>query len=391
MDRISKNNLIIKYQKEFINQFRDNNFFTAISPGRINIIGEHTDYNLGLAMPIAIDRWICSVVSIRDDNKINIYSSNFNEKISLNLNDLNANKTTWKKYVFGCIKIFMDEYNIHKGLNILIGGNVPIGFGMSSSAALEVSLLASLIHAFNISIDNYKILELSNRVERDFLGIQSGLLDQYASIFSKKDKPLLIDFSTLSHVYVDSKIKNASWILINSMVDRSLVDSKYNERVNECKLGLKQINDLYKTQININQITYTHLEKLKNFNKNRVIYNRIYHILSENDRVHLMKEALEKGDLNLIGEILNNSHDSLSNHYQVSCKEIDVILDISKKQRGFYGGRIMGGGFGGCCLGLINDSDKDFYIENLIENFYNQFKYKLKIEIVDFSDGLQLV
>tara|TARA_Y100001970_G_C14107891_1_gene789218 strand:- start:459 stop:1310 length:852 start_codon:yes stop_codon:yes gene_type:complete len=281
----------------------------------------------------------------------------------------------------------MNEYNINKGFNILIGGNIPIGFGMSSSAALEVSLLASLSYASGITLDNYKILELSNKVEKDFLGIQSGLLDQYASIFSKKDKPLIIDFSTLSHNYVNSKIKGASWVLINSMVDRSLADSKYNDRVRECHLGLKVINDLNKTNIKINQISSSHLDSLKN---NQILFKRVKHIVSENQRVKFMKEAMEQNDLCLIGNILNQSHKSLSDDYQVSCKEIDSIIEISKKQNGFYGGRIMGGGFGGCCISLIADSEKDLFIENLIAEFHKQFNYDLRIEYVNFCDGLTI-
>ena len=391
MGGISKNDLIIKYQKEFISQFKDKDFVTALAPGRINIIGEHTDYNLGFAIPIAIDRWICSVISIREDREINICASNFKDHISLDIDNLNINKVGWQKYVLGCVEIFLKEYNINKGFNILIGGNVPIGFGMSSSAALEVSLLGALFDAFKIPIDNYKILELSNRVERESLGIQSGLLDQYASIFSKKSQPLLIDFSTLSHTYTSANIKGASWVLVNSMVDRSLVDSKYNDRVEECQLGLDYINNLNNEKIKINELTYSHLKDLENYNDNKILYKRISHILSENKRVLSMQSALNIGDLQLIGDILNQSHNSLANNYQVSCKEIDEIISISQDSKGFYGGRIMGGGFGGCTLNLVDNYYKTSFIENLVDMFYKKFQYELKIECVQFSNGFELV
>ena len=388
MGRISKNDLILKYQKEFISHFKTKKFVTSIAPGRINIIGEHTDYNLGLAMPIAIDRWICSIVSVREDDSVHIYSYNFNEKVHLKIKNLDDEGINWKKYVFGCIKTFIDKYNITRGLNIFIGGNVPIGFGVSSSAALEVSLLSAFTKAFNQPIDNHKILELSNYVEQNYLGIKSGLLDQYASIFSKKDKPLLIDFSKLSHIYVDSQIKDSEWILVNSMVDRSLVDSKYNERVNECQMALKYINDTYNKKISINELTEVHLKELEKLN-DKIPYKRILHLLSENKRVKSMQQALNQGDLNLVGTILNDSHDSLTDNYEVSCKEINSIIDISRQQKGFYGGRIMGGGFGGCCLCLIENSKKESFINNLVDIFYRDYKYKLKIEIVNFSNGLE--
>ena len=391
MGRVSKNNIVSKYKGEFTNHFTDaNSFSMAIAPGRINIIGEHTDYNLGLAMPIAIDRWICAITSIREDRKINVYSSDFDEDFLLDIDSAYNGDKSWKKYIYGCVKIFIEEYNINKGINLLVGGNIPIGFGMSSSAALEVSILASLFKIFNFPIDNYKILELSRRVEKDFLGIQSGLLDQYASVFSLKETPLLIDFKTLSHVYVDSNIDKASWVLINSMIDRELSDSKYNERVGECQLALNEINILLKTKLEINEVDFYHLGELRK-SDNAILYNRMYHVLSENKRVKSMKEALEKGDLNLVGEILNQSHNSLSKNYDVSCKEIDYIIAISRMQNGFYGGRIMGGGFGGCCICLIERQQKDLFIKDVKKAFYDNFKYEIKIESVDFSDGLEVL
>ena len=387
MGRVSKNNLIVKCQQKFIDHFESDSFYTAAAPGRINIIGEHTDYNLGLAMPIAIDRWICSVVSRRKDSKVNIYSSNFNEKVCLNMDDFNMPKQSWVKYSAGCVKVFMNEFGIDTGFDILIGGNVPIGFGVSSSAALEVSLLGALFYSSELEIDNYKILELSSKVENNFLGIKSGLLDQYASIFSKPNKPLLIDFSSMSHSYVKSSVSQASWVLINSMVDRALVGSEYNSRVDECQEALEKINYSKKIKIKMNDISDADLQIIKD---SKILFKRLSHVLSENKRVYLMKNALESGDLGLVGKILNDSHFSLSRDYEVSCEEIDKIIDISSKIEGFYGGRIMGGGFGGCCLCLVDNYRKESFANQVVQNFQNQFKYELKVEFVDFSEGLSL-
>ncbi len=385
MGRISKDIIASKYQLEFKNRYGLDSFCTAISPGRINIIGEHTDYNLGLAMPIGIDRWVCSVASIRSDSKVNIYSSNFDKKVSLSISDLDNHKDSWIKYSAGCVKILNESINTSNGYDILIGGNVPIGFGMSSSAALEVSLLGALLQVLGMKIDKQNILNLANKVEKDVLGIKSGLLDQYASIYSKKDSPILIDFSSLTHLYVKSQIKEASWVLINSMVDRSLVDLKYNQRVEECQSALEKINTSQKNNLKINEISDFDLMVIKD---NKVLYDRLYHILSENKRTKLMKNALESGDVHAVGKILNESHLSLSEKYEVSCKEINDILRISNKVEGFYGGRIMGGGFGGCCLCLVDDSKKDIFITKVFEEFYDNYKYDLKVEFVKFSEGL---
>ena len=232
------------------------------------------------------------------------------------------------------------------------------------------------------------ILKLSSRVEHDSLGIQSGMLDQYTSIFSKKNNPMIIDFSNLSHSYIEMNIKNASWILINSMVDRELASSKYNQRVSECQKGLSAINEALTKTLLINELTFKDLESIR---EEGVIYKRLYHVVSENMRVLSMKEALEKGDIKCAGNLLNDSHHSLSNYYDVSCNEIESIISISERQKGFYGGRIMGGGFGGCTINLVEISTKDKFIHNVSSLFFDKYKYDLKVQSVDFTDGFQIV
>ena len=338
-------------------------------------------------MPIAIDRWVCAVAYKRSDKKVNIHSSNFNKTIGSSLNDLYP-KELWEKYILGCIQVVKDHFDIKEGVDLLIKGNVPIGFGVSSSAALEVSVIGALLSAYNLNMDSSLILKLSSRVEHEYLDIQSGMLDQYASIFSKKNNPMIIDFSNLSHQYIEMNIKNASWILINSMVDRELTSSKYNQRVSECQEGLAAVNKALKKTLLINELTLKDLESIK---KERVIYQRLYHIVSENMRVLSMKEALEKGDIQGAGDLLNDSHYSLSNNYDVSCNEIESIINISKGQKGFYGGRIMGGGFGGCTINLVETSTKDNFIHNVSSLFFDKYKYDLKVECIDFSDGFQIL
>lgn len=386
MDRVSKLDLITDSKKEFKEKFKVKEESVCVAPGRINLIGEHTDYNLGLAMPIAIDRWVCTVAYKRSDEKVNIHSSNFNKTISSSLNELYP-KELWEKYIFGCIQVVKDHFDIKEGIDLLIKGNVPIGFGVSSSAALEVSVIGALLSVYNLNMDSLLILKLSNRVEHDYLGIQSGMLDQYASIFSKKNNPMIIDFSNLSHQYIEMNIKNASWILINSMVDRELASSKYNQRVSECQEGLSVINKALKKTLLINELTLKDLESIK---QEGIIYRRLYHVVSENMRVLSMKEALERGDVQNAGNLLNDSHDSLSNYYDVSCNEIESIISISERQKGFYGGRIMGGGFGGCAISLVETSTKDKFTHNVSSLFFDKYKYDLKIESVDFSDGFKV-
>ena len=356
------------------------------SPGRLNLIGEHTDYNLGLAMPIAIDRWICVLISKREDSNFNICLSNFNKKSNIDLNSLVLDGK-FNDYVIACLKIIKDNFKINKGLNILIKGNIPIGFGVSSSAALEVSLLSGLLKVYNLKHDLSSILMLSNSVENNYLGINSGILDQYASLYSKKNEPLLIDFSNSTHVYVENNISNSEWVLINSMVNRELVNSKYNERVEECSKGLTLINKKLHFKKNMNELTVEDLDLIKN---KKILFNRLKHVILENRRVKLMKNEIKKGNLVEIGRLLNESHSSLTNLYQVSCDEIESIINFSTACSGFYGGRIMGGGFGGCTLSLVSKECLDVFIKDVISLFYDKYQYSPKVEIVKFSDGLEL-
>ena len=386
MDRITKNQLISLSKNDFKKEFGISCKYISLAPGRINIIGEHTDYNLGLAMPIAIDRWICVLISKREDSNFNICLSNFNKKSNIDLNSLVLDGK-FNDYVIACLKTVKDNFKINKGLNILIKGNIPIGFGVSSSAALEVSLLAGLLKAYDIEHDLSSILMLSNSVENNYLGINSGILDQYASLYSKKNEPLLIDFSNSTHVYVENNISNSEWVLINSMVNRELVNSKYNERVKECSKGLILINKKLHSKKNMNELTIEDLDLIKD---KKILFNRLKHVILENKRVKLMKNEIKKGNLVEIGRLLTESHSSLTNLYQVSCDEIESIINFSTACSGFYGGRIMGGGFGGCTLSLVSKECLDVFIKDVISLFYDKYQYSPKVEVVKFSDGLEL-
>ena len=385
MDRVSKHDLKNKYQNEFIIRFNKKPNVIACAPGRINIIGEHTDYNKGLAMPAAINRWIFTCLSKRKDKKINIYSLNYNKRITSSIDKIHKGKSLWERYVFGAVKIILKNENISSGFDMLIAGNVQIGFGMSSSAALEVSILSGLLKIFNLNLIN--ILSYCKEIENKILGINSGLLDQYASLHSKKGKVLLIDFSKLTHTYHKIKTNNTSWLLVNSLIKRELVNSNYNKRVKECQEGLAKINQQIKIKKDINEISKKDLSLIKS---NTNLYHRLLHVIEENNRVKLMIKTLQIGNFKKAGIILNQSHKSLSKLYEVSCGEIEDIIKISHRQTGFLGGRIMGGGFGGCTINLI---EKDYlmeFIKKVNEQFYIKNNYKLEFEIVEFSNGLYL-
>ena len=388
MDRITKNSLVSNYKELFFKKFKSKPEIISIAPGRVNIIGEHTDYNSGLAMPVAIDRWIVSMVSLRSDAKVSVLSTNYDKSILFNLNDLKENTELWEKYIKSTIYVLNKKYSFKNGFNILVGGNVPIGFGMSSSAALEVSIISSILSIYSKNYDKYELLKICNEVESKVLGIKSGMLDQYASIFSKDKNFLIIDFSSMTHNYFKSNLRDSSWVLVNSMISRNLVNSEYNNRVKECNIGLDMINNIDKKNLSFNDLTLEHIEFLK---INEKIYNRLLHVVSENKRVKKMKKEISVGNQVNVGKILLESHYSLSKKYQVSCSEIDSIINISKKHSGFYGGRIMGGGFGGCTINLIKSDLKNDFISFVKDKYYKKYAIRIKTEEVFFTSGLSVL
>ena len=388
MDRITKHNLVSEYKKKFLKEFKKNPDVISVAPGRINIIGEHTDYNQGFAIPSAVDKWILTLLSKRDDKLIEVYSINYKKKNIFKLNELDDKGDLWERYVKATLYVINNKYNLDRGFNILIGGNIPIGFGMSSSAALEVSIVSSVLNSCCLKCDKYEILKICNAVEKEILGINSGMLDQYASIFSIKNKFLLIDFLKLNHEYFDSNIQESCWVLINSMVSRELINTDYNVRVNECLEAINLINRKTNQKITFDSISIDDIQCIKN---NKIFYNRLFHLITENQRVFEMKNAIIKGDLNEIGNLLNESHISLSKYYDVSCDEIESIISLSKQHKAFYGGRIMGGGFGGCTINLIDNNLKDDFIFYIKNKFFNKYNYNIEYEQISFCNGLEIV
>ena len=387
MDRITKNNLVSDYKKIFLQKFKSIPTIISSAPGRVNIIGEHTDYNLGLAMPMAIDKWIISMISERSDKKINVFSINYDKNIEFDFSELDNSNYLWEKYIKSAIKLISKNLTLKKGFNLLIGGNIPIGFGMSSSAALEVSILYLILSHFGYEISKYDVLKKCNELENDFMGIKSGMLDQYASIFSLKNKIMVIDFKNLTHSYYSHKINSASWVLINSKVQRNLVESKYNLRVKECTDALSIINHNSTNKYNFRTFEKKHLDLIDDM----TLKKRLTHIIEENLRVKKMVKIIENGQYEKIGKLLLESHFSLSNNYDISCKEIESIISISKKHKGFFGGRIMGGGFGGCTINLVKNENKKDFIRFVSDEFYKIYKYELDSEEVIFSNGASVI
>lgn len=370
----NKNQIISETIDLFVKRFNIRPEFTCAHPGRVNLIGEHLDYNNGVSISCGINRWISVSISKRQDNQIFVRSENLNSEVIFSTYLEDNTKELWHKYVFGSLNIFSDYYKLKKGLNIIINSNLPIGAGLSSSAALEVALFSAFFNLFNIDIDRLELAKLCQKVEHKYLLINSGLLDQLSSVYAKDNYYTLIDFQDLSHFYIKDNIKDTSLLVINSMVKRELAQSKYLERLEECKKGFQIIN-----QNQLNKILEPDLNKLES---NPILKKRFVHILSEYRRVYQMKDCIINNNVIDAGKILIESHDSLKQDYEVSCKEIDYLIDISIEYPDWYGGRIMGGGFGGCTINLVRNGSVDKYIDLISRNYRKKFGLELEFYLV---------
>jgi len=344
----------------------------STSPGRINIIGEHTDYTGGISIPVAIDRYVTCSLSKRTDRDCFFFSQNYSDLWKTNLDNLGADLSEqWRKFVYGALELLGKRVRISQGVNILIFGDVPTGRGVSSSAAIELSLLNGLCELFSIQMDPTEIALMAQQIEHQFIGVKCGLLDQFASQFSEEGFYLKIDFQNLSveKVKASDGYANYQWILVDSLVERNLSNSEYSKRVDEYQQALEIINrNGFK---DFRSITSTELKSLRE-NFPGSTYLRAKHIVSENERTMKAFSVLESGTPNSLGELLINTHQSLKNDYQVSHPHLDLLVDFGLREDGVVGGRMMGGGFGGGCLFLVEKTFISQFSEKIARYYFEE-------------------
>ncbi|MCF8009082.1 MAG: galactokinase, partial [Halanaerobiales bacterium] len=293
------------------------------APGRVNIIGEHTDYNNGFVLPMAIDKKMFFVAQLRDDQTINLYSYDYNEKYSFSINNFNFSpKKMWANYIMGVVSEFKKLKKDIKGADILFSGDIPQGAGLSSSAALEVGIAYLLNDLNDFKISPQEQAFLSQRAENDFVGVKCGIMDQYISRLGKKDHLLLLDCKTNQYELVPFRSDKYIFMIIDSKVERGLVDSKYNKRREECEAAVKFFNKkLNKNVESLRSVNFSELQKYKN-KIDKTIYRRVKHVISENHRVLESVKALKESIFKKLGDLMYQSHKSLSEDYEVSSKEL---------------------------------------------------------------------
>ena len=379
---------IKKLKEKFIKLYGEGYMRTFFSPGRVNLIGEHIDYNGGHVFPCALNFGTLGCVRKRKDKKVNLASTNIPLKISIDLDNIKYKKEDgWGNYPKGVIKEIIDKGYKVGGMDILVSGNIPNGAGLSSSASLELLIAIMINNIFNNGkLDKIELIKLSQKAENDFVGLNCGIMDQFAVAMGKKDRAILLDCNTLEYKYAPVNLKNYVITIMNTNKRRELSDSKYNERRLECEKALKIINN--KKKINyLCELSLEEFEGLKNLIEDKIILNRATHVVYENERVKRAYDLLLKGNIDEFGKLLIESHFSLRNLYEVTGKELDVIVDEALKVPGCIGARMTGAGFGGCAIALVEKNKLDLFKEEVSNNYNNIIGYKPDFYTSEIGEG----
>ena len=361
------------------------------SPGRVNLIGEHTDYNGGHVFPCALTLGTYGAARKREDNKIHFYSMNLDSfgVVEASLDDLtNKKEYNWANYPLGVVWAFKEKgHTITSGFDMVIWGNIPNGSGLSSSASLEVLTGVILTDLFEIKDLSMTDLALIGQYsENNFNGCNCGIMDQFAVAMGKKNHAIFLDTSDLSYEYAPCVLDGAKIVITNSKVKHSLVDSAYNDRRNECAAALKALQSELDIQA-LGDLTPEEFEAHKSLIKDEIQLQRAKHAVYENQRTIDAVTALKAGDIESFGKLMNQSHISLRDDYDVSCEEIDILVDLAWKIPGVLGSRITGGGFGGCTVSIVKDESVDTFIETIGKTYLEKVGHEAEFYTVDIGDG----
>ncbi|MDO5589954.1 MAG: galactokinase [Lachnospiraceae bacterium] len=364
---------------------------TYFAPGRVNLIGEHTDYNGGHVFPCALTLGTYAVARKREDRVLNFYSENFSSLgvIKTSLDDLVPDKKAgWTNYPKGVMWAFEKRgYKLTHGLDIAIYGDIPNGSGLSSSASLEVLTGIVLKDMFGFdSLSMAEIAQIGQYSENNFNGCNCGIMDQFASAMGKKDNAIFLDTNTLEFEYAPVALPDAKIVITNSKVKHSLVDSAYNDRRNECETALEELKAVLPIKT-LGDLSEEEFEAHKNAIKDPVRTLRAKHAVYENQRTIRAVEALKANNIEEFGKLMNASHVSLKNDYEVSCEEIDVLVDLAWKIPGVIGSRITGGGFGGCTVSIVKNDAVDTFIETVGNGYKEQTGHTAEFYVVEVGDG----
>jgi galactokinase len=358
------------------------------APGRVNLIGEHTDYNEGYVMPLAIDMACWTAIMPRADRILHIYSENLDDSVEADLDSPRLKPSGgWSDYPLGVAAILQQSGYILRGANVYIRSEVPIGSGLSSSAAIEVAAAYALLRASNHQIEGLPLALLCQRAENEFVGTRCGIMDQFAACLGQQGKALWLDCRSLQYrsLTVPEKV---ALVVCNTKVKHAHAGGEYNLRRAECEEALKLLAATLPRLRALRDLTSVELERHRGL-LTPTLYKRCRHVVTENERVQSAAEALEKGDIGIFGELMRASHRSLREDYEVSCAELEVMVDVAERQPGVYGARMTGGGFGGCTINLVEEAHSKAFQHRVAEEYQSATGIAPEIYLVKPSQGVQ--
>ena len=379
-----------KELKEWGNGFKNKPIWVT-APGRINLIGEHTDYNNGFVFPAAIDKSVSFLLQLRDDKNCIIEAKDIDAHLNFSIEDnLKPSSNSWENYFLGVLHFLKKKGIMKKGFNAIFKSNIPIGAGMSSSAALSCGFGVALNEAFNLSLTKIQIAEVAQLAEHHFVGVKCGIMDQYACMFGIENHALKLDCKTLKYQPQEIELGDYKLVLIDSKVKHELSSTEYNNRRDECNRAVEILKNYDRSINTLRDVSQNHLS---NFGKylDRVAYKRCKYVIMENERVEMASQALNSNNLKLFGKLLNQSHEGLADYFEVSCDELNFLVDMSKRSEQVLGSRMMGGGFGGCTINIIAESNCDFVVNTIIDSYKKKFGIDSQSYFVQIEDGCRVL
>lgn len=360
----------------------------ARAPGRVNLIGEHTDYNDGFVLPAAVDKEIVFALQKNASDKVHVYSIDMKESTSFNVKELKPQKG-WINYIIGVFSEIEKKGVKIEGTDIVFEGDVPLGAGMSSSAALECALAIGLNHIYGGKLDKLQLALVAQKAEHNFAGVKCGLMDQFASMFGKVDSVIKLDCRTQKHEYFHFDFSEFNLVLCDTNVKHSLASSEYNTRRAQCEQGIAVIKREHPSVVNLRDVTTEFMNEVRS-KLDPIIYNRCSYVVEENLRVEKACQSLLKNDFASFGQLMYQSHYGLKDKYEVSCKELDYLVECTKDITDILGSRMMGGGFGGCTINLVKKSAVDSFVSETAKKYQKEFGLEMKAYVVKIGNGARV-
>ncbi len=360
------------------------------SPGRVNLIGEHTDYNQGLVLPAAIDKNIIVAIGKRDDNTIELYALDQQESFQADLDKLERSPLLWPDYISGVVQQLQQRGHHVGGFNLVFGGDIPQGAGLSSSAALECATAFALNELFDLGISRLDIALTAQAAENEFVGVKCGLMDQFASVFGQEHRLIKLDCADFSHEYIPFNNPDLRIVLFDTQVKHSLASSAYNERREQCERGVALIQPHHPSVKSLRDVT---VEQLDEYVKpvDATVYNRCHYVVSEIKRLQDGCDDLKKDDFATFGKRMFETHDGLQHLYEVSCDELDILVDLVRDKDAVLGARMMGGGFGGCTINLVKVGGVRAVVDHVVAAYREKTGRTAQAYIANISAGTNVI